>query len=304
MPLAHRLSIVVLTHNRRHELVRCLRRLQSLPESVPIVVVDNGSTDGTAQRVHRDFPAVRLVRSERNLGAAARNLGVEAVATPYVAFCDDDTWWAPGALTRAALRLDAHPRVVALSAQVRVGAQNRRDPTCDAMAASPLPSQGLPGPALVGFMAGAAVVRVRAFRDAGGYEPRFFLGGEEALLGLDLLAAGGAIVYADDIVTHHHPSASGRDPRGRHLAVARNRLWLGWLRLPWAMALADARLALGEAARQGVLMPALARALAGLPWALARRRVVPAAAQAAYRAVHRPPRGALAAPATACPPTT
>jgi GT2 family glycosyltransferase len=299
MTLADRLSVVVLTHNRQRELVRCLRHLQALPESVPVVVVDNGSTDGTAQRLRRDFPDVRLVRSERNQGAAARNLGVDAVTTPYVAFCDDDTWWAPGALSKAALRLDAHPRVVALSAQVRVGADHRRDPTCDAMASSPLPAQGLPGPALVGFMAGAAVVRVDAFREAGGYEPRLFLGGEEALLALDLMAAGGAIVYADDIVTHHHPSPRGRDPRGRHLAVARNRLWLGWLRLPWPMALADARLALGEAARRRVLLPALAQALAGLPWALSRRRVAPPSVCEAYRAVHLSRHGAPAAPATA-----
>jgi GT2 family glycosyltransferase len=287
-PLAQRISVVVLTHNRVDALARCLRQLRALPEQVPIVVVDNASEDGTPDRLARDFPDVRLLRSEVNLGAAARNFGVAAVHTPYVAFCDDDTWWAPGALALAARCLDAHPRVAAISAQVRVGRQRRRDPTCDAMAASPLPRQGLPGPALVGFMAGTAVVRVSAYQQVGGYEPRFFLGGEAALLGLDLLSAGWSIVYADDIVSHHHPSPLGRDLRGRHIALARNRLWLGCLRLPWRTAWADARAVIERAAHDHVLVPALVQALQGLPWALTHRRVVPQAVEASYRAVNLP----------------
>lgn len=289
--LASRISVVVLTHNRADELTRCLRHLRALPEQVPIIVVDNASRDGTADHLRRDFPGVRLLRSEHNLGAAARNVGVAAVQTPYVAFCDDDTWWAPGALTLAVRCLDLHPGVGALSAQVRVGQQRRRDPTCDAMAASPLPRWGLPGPALIGFMAGAAILRVKAYRQVGGYEPRFSLGGEAALLGLDLLSAGWSIVYADDIVTHHHPSQRGRDIRDRHIALACNRLWVGWLRLPWRTAWADARCVIGRAARDHVLAPALMQALPGLPWALMHRRVVSQAVDAAYRAVHlvRPP---------------
>lgn len=288
--LSERISVVVLTHNRPDELDRCLRHLRALPEQVPLIVVDNASQDDAARRFGPEFPRVQWVRSGHNAGAAGRNLGVAAVRTPYVAFCDDDTWWAPGALTLAARCLDEHPGVGALSAEVRVGPQRRLDPTCEAMAASPLPRHGLPGPALIGFMAGAAVVRTAAYRAVGGYEPRFFLGGEEALIGLDLLEAGWKIVYAGGVITHHHPSPRQRNTRGRHIALGRNRLWLGWLRLPWRTAWVDARHTLLQAARHHVLTPVLLQALAGLPWALARRQVVSPEVHAAYCAVHLPGR--------------
>jgi len=269
-----RTSIVVLTHNRAGELLRTLARLQALPEAPPIVVVDNGSRDGTAARVAAAFPQVDLVALPVNVAAAGRNAGVACVRTPYVAFCDDDTWWDPGALRRAADALDAHPRVAAVAARVLVGPSNRTDPTCHAMAASPLPARGLPGPALIGFMAGAVVLRRSAFLQAGGYEPRFFIGAEEGLLSLDLLARGWCIVYLADVTTHHHPSPQ-RDPAARSRLYTRNLLWLAWLRLPWRIAWADTRRLLRA---QGSLWRAavpLCQALHGLPWVLRRRRVIP-----------------------------
>lgn len=270
-----RVSVVVLTHERPLELERTLRRLQALPERPPIVVVDNGRP-GTAAGVVRRLGGAKLVECGRNLGAAGRNLGVRQVHTPYVAFCDDDTWWAPGALARAADLLDAHPRVGVLSAQVLVGAEERPDPACARMAASPLDATGLPGPRLVSFMAGAAIMRVQAFREAGGYEPRLFLGAEEALLGQDLMALGWDLAFAPTVTTHHHPSPA-RDRLARQRITARNRLWLAWLRLPWAQAWHESRKVLRDAQAQGVAAWALGAALLGLPWVLSRRRVLPEA---------------------------
>lgn len=285
-----RLGVVVLTHERPAELARCLAQLVALPERPVIVVVDNGTRGGVAEVVAA-HPGVTLVRSDRNLGAAGRNLGVGALDTPYVAFCDDDTWWAPGALARAVALLDAWPRIGALSARVLVGPGRQPDPTCAVMAASPLAHEGLPGPRLVSFMAGAAVMRTRAFRDAGGYEPRFFIGAEEPLLALEMGARGWAIVYADEVVTHHHPSAV-RDAGARRWLLARNRLWLAWLRLPWPLALRDTRAVLQDARRAGVAWVALRAALAGLPWVLAHRRPVPAAVAEDWRRVHHGGAGA------------
>lgn len=283
-----RVTVVVLTHDRVEELLRTLERLVALPERPAIVVADNASRDGTAERVARAFPQVELVHTGGNLGAAGRNAGVARVRSPYVAFCDDDTWWAPGSLARAADLLDAHPRIGALNARICVGPGEREDPTCALMAHSPLPARGLPGPALIGFIACAAVMRVQAYRQAGGYEPRLFLGSEERLLGLDLLAAGWHIVYASELLVHHHPSAA-RDSRQRRLLMARNTLWIAWLRLPWPRALFETRRVLREARAAGRLAATLAAALPGLPWALRQRRVLPPAVEAMrWRVLHGP----------------
>src|SRR5690606_37162805 len=87
-----RASIVVLTRNRAAELCCSLRHLVLLPGSLPVIVVDNASTDGTPEIVRRCFPQVDLVTCDVNRGAAGRNAGVARVRTPVVAFCDDDTW--------------------------------------------------------------------------------------------------------------------------------------------------------------------------------------------------------------------
>ncbi|HMN79733.1 MAG TPA: glycosyltransferase [Burkholderiaceae bacterium] len=270
----HRVTVVVLTHDRPDELAAVLGRLDALPDRAAIVVVDNASTCDV-RGVLGGLEHVEYVRCPRNLGAAGRNAGVARAGTPYVAFCDDDTWWAPGALAHAADLLDAHPAVALLSARILIADDGTEDPVCTAMADSPLDSSGLPGPAIVSFMAGAAVVRVSEFRAVNGYEARLFLGAEEWLMSLDLLARGRSLVYAPDLIVHHRPSERARDPRRRHIALLRNRIWIAWMRLPVGHAWRITLRALAAAWQQRLTGAVVGRTLAGLSWALRRRRVVP-----------------------------
>src|SRR5690606_18892858 len=146
-----RVTIVVLTYNRCEELCRSIAHLEALPEQAPIVVVDNGSTDATQDCIKAKFPRVTLVSAGQTLGSAGRNLGVAHVRTPYVAFCDDDTWWAPTALSRAADILDQHPQIAVLNARIVVGPEARPDPACHVMENSPLGRIAGVGPLLIGF---------------------------------------------------------------------------------------------------------------------------------------------------------
>jgi glycosyltransferase involved in cell wall biosynthesis len=114
-------------------------------------MVDNGSADGSAEAAARRFPRVEVVALARNAGAAARNAGVRRARTPYVAFSDDDSWWQPGALRRAAAALDAHPRLGLVAARTLVGPGCEPDPVNEAMAASPLREGG--GATVLGFLA-------------------------------------------------------------------------------------------------------------------------------------------------------
>lgn len=284
--LRERLTVIILTYNRAAELRRTLERLRSLPAQVPLIVVDNASRDGTAAMVRSAFPEVTLISLPRNLGAAGRNAGARCARTEYIAFCDDDTWWAPGALERAVGLLDAHAVVAVLSARVLVGPEESDDPACSVMASSPLPSEGLPGPALLGFLAGAAVMRRVPFLQAGGYEPRFFIGGEEALLTLDLVSSGWKVVYAPQLVVHHYPSAL-REPDGRYVNLVRNALWVAWMRLPLRAAGRETLCLCRAAYGQGVLLAAFTRALGGLPWVLGRRQAIAAETARWYASLPR-----------------
>jgi GT2 family glycosyltransferase len=127
---------------------------------------------------------------------------------------------------------------------------------------------------VLGFLCAASMVRRQPFIDVGGFEPRFFLGGEEQLLAIDLAAAGFVLAYIEDVVVHHEPSAQ-RDSAGRRRSLLRNALWCAWLRRPVTSALrVTATLVLAHR-RDPVLRPALRQALGGLPWVLRHRRRVP-----------------------------
>lgn len=227
-----RLSVVVITRDRRDGLAHTLRKLEELPESPLVTVVDNGSTDGTARMLRQEFPEVRSVPLPVNHGAVGRNIGVALSPGPYVAFCDDDTWWEPGSLALAADTLERHPRLAVVTARIVVEPGGGEDPICAELASSPLPvPPGAPGPALLSFLAGASVVRKRAFLAAGGFSPRIFIGGEEELLGADLVEAGWAMSYLPQAVIHHRASPR-RDSHARRRAGIRNTLLYTWLRRP------------------------------------------------------------------------
>jgi N-acetylglucosaminyl-diphospho-decaprenol L-rhamnosyltransferase len=265
-PETDEVTVVVATRNRRARLMETLPR-----HAGPVILVDNGSDDGGPEAVEAAFPGVDVVRLGENRGAAARNTGVERARTPYVAFADDDSYWAPGSLAQAAKLMDAHDRVALLAAQVLVGHPGRLDPVSAAMAAAPLGvPDGAPGPAVLGFLACSVVVRRDDFIAAGGFRPELHVYGEEALLAMDLAAAGRLLAYAPELTVRHLPLPTGRDRGARRRIEARNRVLTAMLRRP-ARVVASTVAAAWREDRGGVWDAARM-----LGWALRERRALPA----------------------------
>jgi GT2 family glycosyltransferase len=274
-------GVVIATRNRAERLVDSVAHLLELSGEPPVVVVDNGSTDGTADLVREAHPGVRVIRLLRNHGAAARTIGARLLTTPYIAFSDDDSWWAAGALEQASALLAAHPRLALIASRTLVGPAEKLDPVSAEMAASPLPPDpSTPGAPVLGFVACGAAVRRSAFLEAGGFHPKLVLGGEETLLALDLAAAGWKLAYVDSIVSHHHPDAAPR--HGRTVMQMRNALWTSWLRLPAAVAVRETAALAARAPRDPPARTAMAGALRGLPWVARERRPLPRGVAEAY----------------------
>ncbi|RFS82396.1 glycosyltransferase [Actinomadura spongiicola] len=278
-----RFTVVVITRDRRRSLLATLARVRELRERSPVIVVDNASRDGSADAVAREYPEARLIRSSRNLGAVARNVAVDHVRTPYVAFCDDDTWWEPDAPSRAAHLLDARPRLAVVTGRILVDPGGREDPIVPELRHSPVPGPPwLPGPALGSFLAGASMVRTDAFREAGGFSARLWLGGEEELLSADLMALGWWLCFAEDVVVHHEPSRV-REAHLRRRHGIRNTLWFTWLRRPLPAAARRTAALLRTLPRDRVTAGALAEAAAGLAWVARERRPLPPDVEARLR---------------------
>ncbi|SPE62182.1 N-acetylglucosaminyl-diphospho-decaprenol L-rhamnosyltransferase [Streptomyces netropsis] len=320
-----RTTVIVITHNRRDELLHTLDRLAALPERPPVTVVDNASTDHTAHAVRTRHPGVTLLTPGRNLGAAGRNLAARLATTPCLAFCDDDSWWEPGSLSGAADLLQAHPRLAAVTARILVhpaptqaphapaeeppagapftpveqppveqppaevpSAEPFEDPIVSELRHSPLPRPPwLSTPALGSFLAAATVVRTDAFRTAGGFSPRLWLGGEEELLAADLAARGWWLTYADHLTAHHRPSPH-RDTRLRRRHGIRNTLWSTWLRRSAPAALRRTAHLARTVPRDATSARAFAEAAAGIGWILRERRPVPRAVEDRLRLLDTP----------------
>jgi GT2 family glycosyltransferase len=268
------ITVVIATHNRRRILLQTLRQLTSLPEQPAIIVVDNASTDGTPNTVHQHFPQVKVLRLSKNIGAAARNVGVQHAVTPYVALSDDDSWWHAASLAQAAELMNAHPQIGVIAAKTLVGEAESLDPICYDMAESPLGTvPGLPGPSVLGFLACAAIVRRQAFLAIGGFEPELLIGGEEELLALDMYQAGWELVYVPEIVAYHYP-ARGPRPRRQYLQF-RNALMVAWIRRSIVGACQKTGHLLRQQWRQAFAWTALISLVWHLPWIVRHRQPLP-----------------------------
>lgn len=264
--LAGRVTVVLLTYNCAHRVGPVVDHLQSL--GVPIIVVDNGSSDGVADLLRGR--GLEVLALPDNIGAAARNVGVERATTPYVALCDDDGWYERQGLAVAADLLDRFPRLGVVNARILVGPQDRLDPISAEMADSPLAGpEGLPGSALLGFMGGAVVVRRRAYLEVGGYDPRFFIGGEEETLSLPLAKAGWHQQYVPEVVVHHAPSVANVT-RLRPFGL-RNALWCTWLHRRLFSAVRWTGFLLADRPKNADWLRGVAMAVRGLPWVLRER---------------------------------
>ena len=124
-----RLTIVIVSWNVRHHLADCLRSLHASGANrwATVVVVDNASTDESADMIDRDFPWVTLVRSTQNLGfTRANNLAIRSARTPHVLLLNPDTVVPAGALEALVGAMDADstlgvvgPRLVGLDGAIQ-----------------------------------------------------------------------------------------------------------------------------------------------------------------------------------------
>ena len=106
-----RLAVVIVTHESRDEIDACLEALvrHGPPFATETVVVDNGSTDGTAAHVAARWPAVRVLAGDNTGFAAGCNRGIAATAGELVLLLNPDTEVGPGSVARLVAALDARP---------------------------------------------------------------------------------------------------------------------------------------------------------------------------------------------------
>jgi hypothetical protein len=248
------ISVIIVSFNTRDLLRDCLHTLMHEIATLPheIIVVDNASRDGSAAMVATEFPLVRLVRSDQNLGfAAANNRGFALARGRYVILLNSDAFPREGAIRRSVEHMDQHPQA-GLGGGRLIGRDDSAQPsgrmfpsilnellTLSGLAARH-PESRLMGrgdrtwadptlPAQVDWLPGAYIIIRRDLLERLGYfDERFFFYYEEVDLCRRIKGAGYQVWYWPDVVVVHLGGESARTVKGHRAstgAVPQLTLW-------------------------------------------------------------------------------
>ena len=240
-------SVIVVSHNTRDDLLRCLGSLASVGMPLEIVVVDNASSDGSAEAVAERFPRVRVIHNGDNAGfGRANNQGLAATRAPLVLLLNSDAELRPGCLeTLASLLRDrarlgiVAPRTLEADGAVQVsfgpdltplrewkqrrlvhGVKQRRSGALRAAAEAAAREHE---PAWVS--ASCLLARREALAAVGGFDEGYFLYEEDADLCRRVRQAGWAVLFTPAAEAVHHLGRSvARDPERARLEYHRSHL--------------------------------------------------------------------------------
>lgn len=247
------LSIIVVTFNAQADVLACVASVHAHPpaRTWELVVVDNQSTDGTADAVAARWPEVSLIRLPENVGfAAANNIGIRASTGPLILLLNSDTLVAAGQIEALCTALELEPGAAAAGPRL-VDGQGRQELSFGPMI-SPLGEarQKLrtrllaSGPGalrrriaddmarrqFVDWVSGACLlVRRSAAEQVGLLDARYFMYCEDVDFCAALRAAGHRILYVPEVVVTHlrgrsrasAPVATNRRYRDSQLAFYR-----------------------------------------------------------------------------------
>lgn len=166
-------SVVIPVRNRREEIVGAVRSVleQSLPPS-EIIVVDDGSRDGSAEVLEAFGAAVRVLRLPGCGVSAARNAGWRAAAEPWVAFLDSDDRWLPQKLERQVAFHREHPEFLVSQTEEIWVRKGRRVNPCR-YHAKPEGDIFLPSLERCLVSPSAVMMSRDLLEEAGGFDPEF-----------------------------------------------------------------------------------------------------------------------------------
>ena len=229
------LSVILVTWNVRELVLTCIQRVFERRDEleVEVILVDNGSSDGTLQAVAESFPHVRIVQNHENLGfPRANNLALLEARGRHVLFLNPDTEVGEGTLEACVRELDGDPAVGAVGCRVllpdgRVQVEGARRhyrlldlvweafylhvffPRSRVFAHQVMGDWDHEGDRDVEALVGAFIMaRREVLLDAGGMPDEVFMYHEDLALCLRLEKRGWKIRYLGGVTTLHHHGAS------------------------------------------------------------------------------------------------
>ncbi len=244
MPTA---SIIIPHWNGKHHLDDCLQSLRRQTfTDFEVILVDNGSTDGSQTYVQEQFPEVRLLALGQNRGfTGACNAGIRAAHSPYIFLLNNDTETDPGWLAAILDAFHRCPDVGSIASKMLLF--DRRDHFHTA--GDFYRVDGIPGnrgvwqrdigqydheEEVFSACAGAAAYRRALLDEIGLLDDDFFFSCEDVDLGWRAQLAGWRVLYVPTAVVYHKLKATGGSVTGSYYD-GRNFLYLIWKNYPGSL---------------------------------------------------------------------
>ena len=241
-------SAVVVNWNRRELLRKCLESLLAQRGvELEVIVVDNGSTDGSVDCVERDFPGVRIIRNQENRGfCAANNQGIAAARGEFVALLNNDAE-ADAGWAEAMVKVSGAKPVGMVACKILVHGDEKR---IDKVGHLIYPDGQNRGRGTGCTDRGqfdrveevlwpdgcAALYRKEMLDEIGGFDEDFFAYADDAELGLRARIAGWTCIYTPHAVARHHRGNTlGVGSVTRLKLIERNRVLLAAKLFPWSL---------------------------------------------------------------------
>jgi GT2 family glycosyltransferase len=236
-----RVSVVIVNWNGRHHLTECLDSLRGQTfKDLEIILVDNGSEDGSRVYVQEHFPEVRLIALQKNCGfAGGSNAGIRAASGKYVALLNNDTKVDPAWLTNLLKEAEANPPNVGMWASKilsydhpgiidNVGLLMYPDGLGRGKGRLEKDDGQYDQTGEAFFPSGCAGLYRRAMLDEIGlFDEAFFAYADDVDLGLRARLAGWHCIYVPSAKVYHKYSASSSAHSAfKAFLVERNRIWV------------------------------------------------------------------------------
>ena len=260
------ISVIVVNWNRKELLRACLQSLRAQAGAeFEIIVVDNGSVDGSAEMAETEF-ACRVIRNQENRGfCAANNQGFAAARGGFIALINNDAEACEGWLAALERACSSAADVGMAASKVLVWEDPGRIDKAGHLifpdgqnrgrgAGEPDRGQFDREEDVLWPDGCAAMYRKAMLDEIGGFDEDFFAYGDDAELGLRARIAGWRCIYTPEaVVRHHRGSTLGKGSVRRLRLIERNRLLLATKLFPWSLLVLNpvffaARLAAGAVA--------------------------------------------------------